>query len=129
MSPANQDAIYMMMGFIALIVVAILTPFILKAIKKRKPTLEKEISPLEPAPENFRDALKTVEEENKNLRQALSHTEANIFGRLKGLFSSGKPSPAFEDIEEVLYTSDLGPKTVEKLMESLRENLNTKEKN
>ena len=98
MSPANQDAIYMMMGFIALIVVAILTPFILKAIKKRKPTLEKEISPLEPAPENFRDALKTVEEENKNLRQALSHTEANIFGRLKGLFSSGKPSPAFEDM-------------------------------
>jgi fused signal recognition particle receptor len=68
-----------------------------------------------------------VAEKDVDLRQALSKTEANIFGRIKSLFGADGNSAHLEEIEEVLYTSDLGPQTVQKLMEAL-EDLNRKEK-
>jgi fused signal recognition particle receptor len=134
MAASHQQALYIMIGLIALIFLAILTPFVLKYLKHKKEVVSKvpSVEPLEaeglPAPVDFKEALKTAEVESKNLRQALSQTEANIFGRLRSLFSGGAATPELEDIEEILYTSDLGPKTVEVLMESLRENLNSKEK-
>jgi fused signal recognition particle receptor len=155
--PANHDAIVLLLGLIALIVLAIFTPFILKAFKKKKPTEQvayKETTPvqeegapgatveparkLEPVPSakpveavpplKFEEALKEVEEENKNLKQALSQTQHTLFGRIRNLFGGDGKTPELDDIEEVLYTSDLGPKTVERLMDSLRENLSSKEK-
>ncbi len=125
MEPSHQQALYIMIGLIGLIVIAIFTPFILKSFKKK----DQDVSQIEVSAGEFTEALKVAEEESQNLRTALKSTEANIFGRLRGLFSAGRPSPELEEIEEVLYTSDLGPKTVEKLMVSLRENLNSKEKN
>ncbi len=63
-----------------------------------------------------------------DLKSALSKTEENIFGRIKSLFSAGDDASShLEQIEEVLYTSDLGPQTVQKLMGAL-EDLNRKEK-
>ncbi len=58
-----------------------------------------------------------------SLKQALIHTERNLFGRLKGLFSSEVENKNFEEIEEVLYTSDLGPQTVERLMGAVKTEL------
>jgi fused signal recognition particle receptor len=66
-------------------------------------------------------------EKEVDLKQALSRTEENIFGRIKSLFAGDSTSAHLEEIEEVLYTSDLGPQTVQKLMEAL-EDLNRKEK-
>lgn len=66
-------------------------------------------------------------EKEVDLKSALTKTEENIFGRIKSLFSANAESSNLEEIEEVLYTSDLGPQTVQKLMEAL-EDLNRKEK-
>lgn len=69
----------------------------------------------------------TVEEKEVDLKNALRATEANIFGRIKSLFKANEPLAHLEEIEEVLYTSDLGPQTVQRLMDAL-EDMNRKEK-
>ncbi|MBS1970862.1 MAG: signal recognition particle-docking protein FtsY [Bdellovibrionales bacterium] len=68
-----------------------------------------------------------VEEKEVDLKKALRATEENIFGRIKNLFKANEASSHLEDIEEVLYTSDLGPETVQRLMGAL-EDMNRKEK-
>lgn len=55
-----------------------------------------------------------------SLEDALKNTQKNFWGRI-GDRLSGKTFSAsdLEEIEEVLYTSDLGPKTVQKLFSSI----------
>lgn len=65
---------------------------------------------------------------SRTLKEALSQTEKSLFGRIKGLFSEGTADKNFDEIEEVLYTSDLGPQTVERLMEAVKSQLNRSEK-
>jgi len=72
-------------------------------------------------------AVPVVEEKEVDLKKALRATEENIFGRIRSLFKANEASSHLEDIEEVLYTSDLGPETVQKLMGAL-EDMNRKEK-
>ncbi len=122
---------------------AIATPFILKAFRKDKPKVdEEEIDLSENTAKVQREALvddsltqeisleKLQQEElvHGQMRSALAKTEENIFGRLKRLFTDTSANPALEDIEEVLYTSDLGPSTVQKLMEGLQRDLSGSEK-
>ena len=62
--------------------------------------------------------------------QALSKTRNQFFGRVERLFSSGKALEADEvkeGLEEILYTSDLGPKTVSALLEKLEDHLSLSE--
>lgn len=66
-------------------------------------------------------------EKDVDLKQALAKTGENFFGRLRGLFRGGEVTPALEDVEEILYTSDLGPKAVRRLMDALEERLSRKE--
>lgn len=132
MAESHQDALNLMVGLIGLLVFLIFTPLLLKLFRRKKslaaPTSVPEpVSEALPQPPDFQEALKEAEQESQNLKEALRGTEANIFGRIRKLFSGGGGSPQLDDIEEVLYTSDLGPQTVEKLMESLRENLSGKE--
>jgi fused signal recognition particle receptor len=57
------------------------------------------------------------------LEDALAPTRRNFFGRIVGIFD-GRPTlteAEIENLEEVLYTSDLGPKTVSQLMGHLRD--------
>jgi fused signal recognition particle receptor len=56
--------------------------------------------------------------ELKSLEDALARTREGFWGKLKNQFS-GQPSIGsadIEDLEEALYTSDLGPKTVDRLI-------------
>lgn len=56
--------------------------------------------------------------EPKPLASALANTRSSFFGRIKGLFN-GKPmldAAELEELEEILYTSDLGPLTVQQLL-------------
>lgn len=65
-----------------------------------------------------------------SLRSALSKTRNQFFGRIERLFSSEKSLKADEvkeGLEEILYTSDLGPKTVNSLLEKLEDNLSLTE--
>lgn len=64
----------------------------------------------------------------KTLKEALSETEQSLFGRIKNLFSQSAATKNLEEIEEILYTSDLGPQTVEKLMGAVSEKLSRSEK-
>ena len=77
-----------------------------------------------PAPLQASEAKPLLESEDefnssRTLDEALSNTEKSFFGRLKGLFQDESVGKNFDEIEEVLYTSDLGPQTVTRLMEKL----------
>jgi fused signal recognition particle receptor len=63
----------------------------------------------------------------KTLKEALSQTEKSLFGRIRTLFSNDSAKRNLEEIEEILYTSDLGPQTVETLMGAVSENLSKSE--
>ena len=56
--------------------------------------------------------------EPKALSSALANTRGSFFGRIKGIFAGKEMLTAneLEEIEEILYTSDLGPQTVQRLM-------------
>lgn len=65
----------------------------------------------------------------KNLKQALTKSRDSIWGRLSQLnFSGGLPADIRNEVEEILYTSDLGPQTAEILLAKVSENLSREEK-
>ncbi len=72
----------------------------------------------------FTESLNAVIEQPKaTLKSALTKTEASFFGRIKKALSSSAPAEVIDQIEEILYTSDLGPKTVQKLMTAVQNQL------
>lgn len=82
----------------------------------------------EPAvPEAVQEA-RAVEEKSVDLKEALKKTEENLFGRIRNLFKGDSHNNHLEEIEEILYTSDLGPTTVQRLMGALEEKLSKKER-
>lgn len=59
-----------------------------------------------------------------NLKSALHKTNVQFWGRLKGLFTSTVLTEEIkEQLEEVLYTSDLGPQAVERLFQAVEEKM------
>jgi len=76
----------------------------------------------QPRPEKPTEIVKPVQ---KSLQSALLPTRDAFWGKLKGLFQTS--SPQIDEVEELLYTSDLGPKTVQKLLESVETKLSRKE--
>lgn len=69
-----------------------------------------------------------VIEEEVDLKKALKNTEENLFGRIRNLFKASPEANHLEEIEEILYTSDLGPATVQRLMAAIEDKLSRKEK-
>ncbi|MCB0415276.1 MAG: signal recognition particle-docking protein FtsY [Bdellovibrionales bacterium] len=66
----------------------------------------------------------------KDLKDALANTKNSIFGRIKNVFSSEKnmSEAELEELEEALYTSDIGPITVQRLVEAVGEKLDSGDK-
>jgi fused signal recognition particle receptor len=59
----------------------------------------------------------------KALSSALANTRSSFFGRIRSLFGT-KPTldaSEMEELEEILYTSDLGPQTVQRLLDAVQE--------
>lgn len=84
--------------------------------KKTEPTEEPvPVAVAEPVPKPATKATPAVEPE-PSLRGALAKTEENFFGRIRRAFSNSDKKAVLDEIEEILYTSDLGPTTVEKLL-------------
>lgn len=71
-----------------------------------------------PSEESAPREIAAVEPTPKPLSDALSGTKSHFWGRVKGLFGAGSQLD-LTDLEEVLYTSDLGPQTVERLLEEI----------
>lgn len=78
--------------------------------------------------EKARADLKVVPPQ-KDLYTAMERTRANLFGRIKDMFT-GKTltEEEMEDLEEVLYTSDLGPQTVQRLLSAIEDRLSSSER-
>ncbi len=147
MPEAHQDAIRILFFCVALIILAIFTPFILKALKKNKssetseaveqiaaresdslteslqtPSKEKVLAPVSASGE-----VVLPGDETNTVEKALSKTRENFWGRIKNAFSSNAAQP-LEDVEEVLYTADIGSTTVQSLMSHLDETLSSSDK-
>ncbi len=63
----------------------------------------------------------------KELSEALSNTKESLWGRIRKAFS-GAPDGQWDEIEEILYTSDLGPQTVQRLLGSSQEGLSSSDR-
>lgn len=150
MPEAHQHAIQILVFCIFLIILAIFTPFILKTFKKNKsssdempeqivaresdklseaiatPSREKVLQPVSASGE---EALRGNEanDETNTVEKALSKTRENFWGRIKNAFSSNSVKP-LDEVEEVLYTADIGSTTVQSLMSHLDESLSSSDK-
>lgn len=98
----------------------------LLAIFKKKPS-----EPVKTTDEASRVKASDVEikprEKLVSLEEALSNTKKGFWGRLTQAFgpNNSLESREMESIEEVLYTSDLGPKTVHKLLLQIQNKIKT----
>lgn len=79
-------------------------------------------------PDFTHEARVAVEEKAVDLKEALKKTEENLFGRIRNLFKGDTNNKHLDEIEEILYTSDLGPTTVQRLMGALEDKLSKKER-
>jgi fused signal recognition particle receptor len=63
--------------------------------------------------------------EPKPLASALSNTRSSFFGRLQKIFGTKSALSAGEldEVEEILFTSDLGPQTVQRLLDAVQTKL------
>lgn len=82
---------------------------------------------LEQSPAENTDVEELMAPSAISLKEALKNTESSFFGRIRDLFKS-ENLEVLEGIEEVLYTSDLGPQTVQKLMSQLNEEISKSDK-
>ena len=130
----NDDTVTLVFGAAALLTAVIfvaITYYIFKNNKKSSEVLEnkeqvKPQLPTSPEPLLKKDSPASSELPKK-LSEALSKTEEHFFGRLKKAFSNSDKKLVLDEVEEVLYTSDLGSQTVEKLLEVIKSELNNKE--
>ncbi len=84
-----------------------------KTIEEAKKTTDKSEPPDKPEPVG------------KSVEEALSATKQSFWGRIKEVFDGQTQlnEEQWEEIEEILYTSDLGPQTVNYLLKNLKEKL------
>ncbi|MEK6553712.1 MAG: signal recognition particle-docking protein FtsY, partial [Bdellovibrionota bacterium] len=65
----------------------------------------------------------------KTLEEALAGTKSSLWGRMASTFTASSTiSDDLQHIEEVLFTSDLGPQTAQHLLEKVGDRLDRKEK-
>lgn len=123
MSESHSLMMYYLIGFIVFLFSVIIGTLVLSQLKKKK-LASSAVSSVENSQARTTDESQEVE---VSLSSALAATEAQIFGRIKSLFSREQKNEVLEEIEEILYTSDLGPQTVQRLMQSLTESLSRSE--
>ena len=147
MSNSHAEQLNYLLIAIGLLIVAIFVPIILSILKKNKKSIEvksqdlkvdhlsktqakaqsQEIAINESSEAN-NTSLKLSDDDfksNTNFESALKKTNESFFGRIKNAFSSTDKKKVLEEIEEILYTSDLGPKTVQKLLSRVETELSS----
>lgn len=74
-------------------------------------------------------ALEVVPPAAPKLSSALRGTRESFWGKIQSTFTGGAiGGDQLEEIEEILYTSDLGPTTVQRLLDSVENQLSSKDK-
>jgi fused signal recognition particle receptor len=121
-----------------ILVGAVTGPVILIAawyyLLRKKPrvsnTVANPLPDINSAETNTAQSAPTVTETTSNqaaFKSALQSTSKHLFGRINELFT-GSSGQHFDEIEEILYTSDIGPSTVERLMAAVKDQLSRSEK-
>ncbi|WP_413584848.1 signal recognition particle-docking protein FtsY [Bdellovibrio sp. HCB274] len=149
MSPGHESQIEILLGLIALLFLVIFGAIILSVVKKSRAenkALEQEAAKQSELTHVAKREMPTMAVEEPvlahidstgqivsdipavDLADALRKTEENLFGRIRSLFKSENTTQHLDEIEEILYTSDLGPATVQRLMGALQEKLSRKER-
>lgn len=106
-------------GALALVV------FVLFKFRGKKERAPKVITTAERQLEKLKEEVSSREVKKLvSLEDALKNTQKNFWGRIgEKLGGKSFTSNDLEEIEEVLYTSDLGPKTVQRLFASIQTKL------
>ena len=142
MSPGHAQQMDILLILIGVLLLVILGVIFASVLKKKKPAVKaeeakalesKEATSFIPTekhkPPTEAPAVPAEKEEVPvELKEALRKTEENLFGRIRALFKSEGTNSNLDEIEEILYTSDLGPTTVQRLMGALEDKLPKKER-
>lgn len=84
---------------------------------------------VKPAEPEVKPTLELVPPQPPKLSSALRGTRESFWGKIQSTFTGGQiGGDQLEEIEEILYTSDLGPTTVQRLLDSVEGQLSSKEK-
>lgn len=113
-----------LVGFIAILIMAIVVPIVISLRRKRVTSAPVAAEPTVAIVTKVVTKVDTkVAEKDISVAEALQKTEENFFGRIKKSFgqnSAAQKQKVIDEIEEILYTSDLGPKTVERLLDQVK---------
>lgn len=108
------------LGVVGLVFLSALVAALVALFKRKTPLVPREEAVKKP---EVPVEAKPHKEKLVSLEEALQNTKKGFWGRISQAFNSnaGLDSQELESIEEVLYTSDLGPKTVQKLLTQIQE--------
>lgn len=99
--------------------------------KKKKEPGSNSATPDKETVQTIPDSNASNQEKNlfRRLRQGLSKTRSSLAGRLDRLFLGKKEitEELLDDLEEILFTSDIGVATTQKLIDSVQEKVARKE--
>lgn len=141
MSEAHSNQLLYLILFIIVLVLAIAIPMTLSVLRKKtKPQAHdtqnantvlsqnsEENTAITADLKKVSEVVTEKPEEEVRLSKVLAKTEESFFGRIRSAFSKSDMNAVLDDIEEVLYTSDLGPKTVGRLLEKVKNELSKSE--
>lgn len=133
----NENSMSMVLVAI-LIIMAVVAFIIISRFKKKKshplpappppqPSLPEVLQPVSVPAAVSKPIPAPAPPPEPNLKSALKKTHDLFFGRLRDAFSNPDKKAVLEQVEEILYTSDLGPTTVQKLMNVVESELGSSE--
>ena len=80
------------------------------------------------AEEKAREALNTAQENMAQLKKAMSKTREGLFGRIGKTFRGREiDADTLDELEQILFTADIGAKTADRLLEAVRAKLKSNE--
>lgn len=133
MKESHSNQLLVLIGIIFFLIVAIAIPLVVSQLRKKKngaPTVSGLPTETRPEPilvETVTAKTETLEvaEPEARVDQALAKTQNQFWGRIRDVLSnsSAKRDEVLENLEEILYTSDLGPQMVESLLNDMRDQL------
>lgn len=146
MSPGHEqqiDLLLILVGVLCAVIFAVIFAAVFKSLRRKPAAKELPVETKEAKEEEQEAPLARVDstgeivseleipdlaEQAVDLKEALRKTEENLFGRIRNLFRGETQNKHLDEIEEILYTSDLGPATVQRLMSALEDKLSKKER-
>lgn len=127
MTDAHSNQILILLVFIAVFFLVVVGVVALSQMKKRRLPPQEPVVAAEKSEAQAEKAEAQEVEIEPTLHTALKKTEENFFGRIRKAFTNPDKKTVLDQIEEILYTSDLGPATVQKLLSVVENELSGSE--